>query len=117
MQIVEAVKQAKEEYWQQVKNYLDKYLIFHPNEIILGGGTAYYLRNNLKTWVDNYRSRGKKKIESSWSASLERDVKIIFEMWQEREKLSTRLTDAYALFLNMQKQVEKITRAKKWEEI
>ena len=103
--LASAVKQAREDYWLLVSQWLKMSLENDASEIILGGGTADYLRQELtKFFNKNYRDS-----ELFWGGNLERDVEILFSLNGEEEGMAMRLTDVYGVLRFLQKQITKTT--------
>jgi hypothetical protein len=103
--IASAVKQAREDYWLLVNQWLRISLEYDAEEIIVGGGTADYLRQELEKFL----SRDYRNSELSWAANLERDVEILFSLNEEEEGMAMRLTDVYGVLRFLQKQITKTT--------
>lgn len=99
-QITEAVKFARADYWRALSNWLYNNVPSQLNEVIISGGTAGYLRSELKeyfsyttiAWIDQLES----KIHSAFGSSV------------GTASLSLRLTDAYGLFLFLSNKVVKV---------
>ncbi len=71
------------------------------HEIVIGGGTAYYFQRELKDFLGrNYHST-----KVFWSADLEKDVQMAFNLDPQKDSICVRLADAYGLFRYMQQQV------------
>ncbi len=101
LQIAEAIKRVRADYWQRVHKWLLMALPHESQEIVVGGGTAYYFGKELKDFLGrNYSNTG-----VYWSADLERDVQIIFNLDPEKDSICVRLADAYGLFRYMQQLV------------
>ncbi|TVQ47118.1 MAG: ParM/StbA family protein [Gloeocapsa sp. DLM2.Bin57] len=98
-----AVKQAREDYWLLVNQWLKIVLEYDAEEIIVGGGTADYLRQELNKFL----SKDYRNSELSWAANLERDVEILFSLNGEEEGMAMRLTDVYGVLRFLQKQITK----------
>ncbi len=91
-EIVLAVKTAREEYWQILLNSIASEIpnISAFDEVILGGGTAYYFRDYLQGLFD--------KTKLNWCNHLEQRIaKFIGADWSNKS-LQYRLTDVYAFF-------------------
>ncbi len=101
LQIAEAIKRVRAGYWQRVNKWLVMALPHDSQEIVVGGGTAYYFQKELKDFLGrNYADTG-----VYWSADLEKDVQTIFNLDPEKDSICVRLTDAYGLFRYMQQLV------------
>lgn len=101
VEIAEAVKSARAEYWAMVSRHLLSAIPADANEIILGGGVSDYFRPELQQLL----SRNFAQVRLSWSAELEEDVRVSFNLSPEDRGLCVRLTDAYGLSRYMQQQV------------
>lgn len=100
-QIALSVSLAKQEYWLRIKQWLTMILDEDADEIIVGGGTADYLRSEIKTFL----SKNYSKAEVFWAANLERDIEILFNLNKKDDSLPMRLTDAYGLLRFFQRQI------------
>ncbi len=91
-EIVDAVKAARREYWQMLVNSINAEIpnSLQINDVILGGGTAHYLRAELERFF------AKKNI--NWCSHLESRIDSILGERRQKECLEYRLTDAYAFF-------------------
>lgn len=100
--MAKAIKVVRAEYWQMVMKWLLMEIPRDSQEVVIGGGTAYYFQKELEDFmVKNYR-----KTKVFWSADLEKDVQSVFELDPDRDRyLCVRLADAYGLFRYMQHQV------------
>ena len=91
--MVEAVKNARTEYWALVARFLINAIPTDIDQIIVGGGTADYLKPELERFlVQNFP-----QAQVSWSAELEEDVRVSFNLSPQDKALCARLTDAYGL--------------------
>lgn len=99
--IVEAIRKSRIEYWRRVSKWLDKYTPTAADEVVVGGGTAEYLKPELKTFC----TKRFPNATFSWAAELEEDVRQAFNLAPSKDALCLRLTDAYGLYRYMQKQV------------
>ena len=101
IQIAEAIKRVRGEYWERVMKWLLIALPKDSQEIVIGGGTAYYFQRSLK----DFMMRSLLETEVFWSADLERDVQAVFNLDPNIDSVCIRLADAYGLFRYMQHQV------------
>lgn len=99
-QIAEAVKFAREDYWRALSNWLYNNVPSQLNEVIISGGTAGYLRSQLKEYF-SYTA-------IAWIDELETKIKETFGSSVGTASLSLRLTDAYGLFLFLSNKVAKV---------
>ncbi len=99
--IVEAIKRERTNYWQKVMKWLLMALPHDSHEIVIGGGTAYYFERELK----DFMARNYPDCPVSWSADLEKDVMTVFNLDSNKDSICVRLADAYGLFRYMQQQV------------
>ena len=99
--IAEAIKRVRAEYWRRVSGWLLMTLPKDSQEIVIGGGTAYYFRKELKDLMaQNYQSP-----KIFWSADLEKDVQAVFNLDPNKDSICVRLADAYGVFRFMQHQL------------
>lgn len=96
-QIAEAVRISRLEYWTRVSNWLQSVLPNKIDEVIIGGGTAEYLKPEL---LDHFSG-----VTISWAADLQEDVRRAFNLPVEDNNLCSRLTDVYGLYRCLQRQV------------
>ena len=101
IQIAEAIKRARADYWKRVTKWLLIALPRDSQEIVIGGGTAYYFQRELK----DFMTRSYPDTEIYWSADLEKDVQSVFSLDPKKDSLCVRLADAYGLFRYMQHEV------------
>ena len=101
LQIAEAIKRVRADYWQRVNKWLLMALPHDGQEIVVGGGTAYYFQKELKDFL----GRDYPNTVLYWSADLEKDVQSIFNLDPEKDSICVRLADAYGLFRYMQELV------------
>jgi hypothetical protein len=91
--LVKAIKDAKEEYLNLVTSFFNANLkSFTVDEFVIGGGTANYLRSELRKY---FLSWGAENI--SWTETLERRIRQTFGEKIARESLEYRLGDVYGL--------------------
>ncbi len=101
MGIAEAIKRVRGDYWRRVSRWLLMTLPLDSQEIVIGGGTAYYFGKELKDFMaQNYQGT-----KVYWSADLEKDVQIIFNLDPSKDSICVRLADAYGVFRFMQQQL------------
>jgi hypothetical protein len=96
-QIIEVTTMARKEYWSKVSDWLNSNVPTNLDLVIIGGGTSNYLGNELKTIFAH--------TTISWAAELEEDVRLAFNLSQEKDSLCLRLTDVYGLFRYLHSQV------------
>lgn len=100
-QISEAVKYARAEYWKIISKFILNYIPFDIDEVIIGGGTFDYFRQELKQLI----SQNFPHAHLCLGGDLEEDVRISFNFQPEHRALCTRLTDSYALSNFLKRQV------------
>ncbi len=100
-QLVEAIKAARSEYWGMVSRFLLNSIPADVDEIIVGGGTSDYLRPELQSFFAGHFGQA----SLSWSAELEEDVRVAFNLSSQKKGLCVRLSDAFGLSRFMQQQV------------
>jgi len=91
--MVEAVKNARTEYWALVARFLINEIPSNIEQIVIGGGTADYLKPELQRFL----AQNFPQVTVSWSAELEEDVRVSFNLSPSDKALCARLTDAYGL--------------------
>ncbi len=96
--ILSTVNYARQEIYDLTAQWLLENIPMDVNEIIIGGGTAYYYRNALKNLLKRYRG-----VNVTWSAGLEKQVSEVFGL--PSLDAASRVTDAYSLFMWMQNQL------------
>ena len=88
-----AIKFATLEYKTIIFNFLDANLKqFEVNEFVIGGGTANYLRSELRKYFSSF------KAEISWAEALEQRIEQTFTQQIRKQSLAYRLSDVYGLF-------------------
>ena len=92
-QIVEAIKISRVEYWAMVMRFLTTRIPDDVDEIIIGGGAAAYFQAELRQFFGQNYPRA----ALCWSADLEEEVRIAFNLPPEAQALRARLTDPYGL--------------------
>ncbi len=99
--IAEAIKRVRADYWGRVSRWLLMTLPRDSQEIVIGGGTAYYFHKELKDFLaQNYQ-----ETKVYWSADLEKDVQTVFNLDPSKDSICVRLADAYGVFRFMQQQL------------
>lgn len=89
-----AISEAMQEYLTVINNFLSANLkSFRLDELVIGGGTANYLKSELKKYLHSF---GATKI--SWTENLEQRINQTFGSKIKRESLEYRLCDVYGLF-------------------
>lgn len=96
-QIAEAVRLSRLEYWNRVSSWLRSVVPSKIDEVIIGGGTAEYLKPELQAYFSG--------VPISWAADLQEDVRRAFNIPPEEDHLSVRLTDVYGMYRCLQRQV------------
>ncbi|MBD2440563.1 ParM/StbA family protein [Nostoc sp. FACHB-110] len=100
-QIADVVRACRTEYWGKVARFFRTHISETADEIIIGGGSFDYYRDDLKTFfVQNYPNA-----HISWGAELEEDVRVSFNIGNKSKSLCARLTDAYGLSNFLRNQV------------
>jgi hypothetical protein len=97
LQIAEAVKVSRNDYWRRLLEWLKSVLPGKIDLVVIGGGTAEYLRPELEK---HFRGTS-----LSWAAELEEDVRLAFNIPESENHLCMRLTDVYGLFRLLYQQV------------
>ncbi len=92
-QITEALKASRGEYWAMVERFLRGSIASEVNEIIVGGGAADYFKPELRQFLAQNYSHA----NICWSADLEEDVRLAFNLVPAAGVLCSRLTDVYGL--------------------
>jgi hypothetical protein len=89
-----AVKEAREQYWMMLGNWLRAQQFPKVDEVILAGGTAHYYQKEIEGLFP--------RMHCHWVERLEEQVKNLLgeKLW--REGWAYRLTDAYAYFFYLQ---------------
>lgn len=91
--LLSVIDDAKKEYFNIVTNFLNDHLSsFSVDEFVIGGGTAYYLRNELDKYLQGW------EVQISWGFPLEWRIGKIFGEMIKRKSLEYRLCDVYGLF-------------------
>ena len=99
--IAEAIKTVRADYWGRVSRWLLMKLPRDSQEIVIGGGTAYYFHKELK----DFMARNYQETKVYWSANLEKDVQTVFNLDPNIDSICVRLADAYGVFRFMQQQL------------
>lgn len=89
-QIMSVTTTSRQEYCRQVADYLSRHIPHNIEQIIIGGGTASYLQNELKGLFGS--------TAISWAAELEEDVRLAFNLPPQEDALCLRFADVYGLF-------------------
>ncbi|MBV9387053.1 MAG: ParM/StbA family protein [Chroococcidiopsidaceae cyanobacterium CP_BM_ER_R8_30] len=97
VQIAEAVRLSRLEYWNRISSWLRSVIPSKIDEVIIGGGTAEYLKPELQAYFAG--------VPISWAADLQEDVRRAFNIPPEDDHLSLRLTDVYGIYRCLQRQV------------
>ncbi len=98
-EIKEAITDAQQEYVATLTNWIGQQVPpnVSPDEILIGGGTARYLRAALNELFKPYGA------QINWSRSLEQRVAQTFENQVSKNYLAPRLADVYGLFYKLLK--------------
>lgn len=92
-QLARVITNTREEYWALIKQWLSSVMPKELDELIIAGGTAYYLKPEL----DNYLGWA----EPSWGAwggnNEEDDIKTIFANHPNADSLALRFKDVYVM--------------------
>ena len=99
--MTEAVKNARAEYWAIVARFILGNIPADVDEIIVGGGASDYLKPELQRFFTQNFSNA----NISWSADLEEDVRVSFNLSPSDKALCVRLTDCYGLSSFLRQQV------------
>lgn len=94
-QIAEAVRLARQEYWDAIARWLRESVPSDLDEVVVGGGTADYLKSELKSHFG--------RVPMSWAAEVEEDVQRAFNL--SDRNLCLRLADSYGAFRCLQRQI------------
>ncbi|MEM7561293.1 MAG: ParM/StbA family protein, partial [Planctomycetota bacterium] len=94
-EIAEAVRLARQEYWDAIARWLRESIPNELDEAIVAGGTADYLKSELKAYFG--------RVPLSWAAEVEEDVQRAFNL--SDHNLCLRLADSYGAFRCLQRQV------------
>lgn len=96
-EIKEAIEDAQKEYLATLSNWIAQQIPPHLelDEILIGGGTARYLKSDLTKLLKPYGA------QLNWVRSLERRVGQTFEDEVSKDYLAPRLVDVYGLFYKM----------------
>ena len=100
MEVIElkgAIADARKEYLALLTNWLSQQIpaSISLDEILIGGGTAQYLKPELTAALKRYRA------QLNWGKTLEMRVKQAFETQVRHHSLAMRLADVYGLFYKM----------------
>ena len=92
-----ALADGRKEYLALLTNWLSQQIpsTLDLDEILIGGGTAQYLKPELTAALKPYRA------QLNWGKTLELRVKQAFETQVRHHSLAMRLADVYGLFYKM----------------
>jgi hypothetical protein len=90
--LITAIRLARVEYWHRVERLLLNHIPADVDEVIVGGGTAEYLRSELQ----GFFAQQFPDAHLSWSAELVEDVAVALNLSSD-VALCSRLTDAFGL--------------------
>jgi hypothetical protein len=93
----QAISHGVCEYLVLLNNWLSQQLPRRLNldEILIGGGTARYLKPELTETLKSYGA------QLNWGQTLERRVRQAFGLEVKHDSLATRLADVYGLFYKL----------------
>lgn len=94
-QIAEAVRISRQEYWDAISRWLRSAVPADLDEVVVAGGTAEYLKSELKGYFG--------RVPMSWAAEVEEDVQRAFNLGDRN--LCLRLADSYGAFRCLNRQV------------
>jgi hypothetical protein len=103
--IQKAIIQAREEYWLMLSQWLKLQIKDDVDEVIVAGGTANFLRPELKLLL--------KSSKVLWCDELERRINSSFSDQIKANCLQYRLADVYGLFFYLLSRLERIAKATK----
>lgn len=89
-----AVQTARHEYLLKLSQWLSINLEVDTDQLIVGGGTAFYVYSSLSSFLKEKYPQ----VEIIWGSDLEKDVEILFNLSDDSDMLTTRITDVYALY-------------------
>lgn len=89
-QIRNAIATAREQYWLSLSEWLKPHIPPEVDEVIIGGGTAYYYERDLNAFFSGF--------EINWCKDLEDQLGRGYLSEISRYGLSYRLTDCYGFF-------------------
>lgn len=98
--IASAIKLARTDYWEALYNWFQNNIPYELDSVIISGGTADYLRSELKSCFSH--------AAITWVDELELKIKETFGTNIPNASLSFRLTDAYGFFMFMSNKVVKV---------
>lgn len=91
--LVKAIEDAQEEYLTLLTSFFNANLkSFAIDEFVIGGGTANYLRSELRKYFLSWRAEN-----ICWTETLEQRIRKTFGEKIARESLEYRLCDVYGL--------------------
>jgi len=93
-ELLVVIDNARNQYVEVLKNWLERHLPSEIDELIIGGGTAHYLKKELEEILSVFNI----KSPINWGDSLEEDLIEDFGDDIRMNFLESRLTDAYGLF-------------------
>jgi hypothetical protein len=99
-QIADAILTAREEYWARLKDWLDTVLP-KATEIILSGGAAMYLHDELEAYFDWTPTYWGIDLQTRLQQWLELDYRSSLP---DKDALSFRLVDAFGMYLEFVEQ-------------
>jgi hypothetical protein len=106
--IVNAITIARRDYWSRLYDWLES-ILPRVNEVILSGGAALYLEQELQNCFQN--------VSIYWGTDLQQQIKEAFKnsshsyycSFKESEALSFRLIDVFGLFMRFRAKMEQVT--------
>lgn len=105
-ELVSAISLARNEYWQRLEGWLRKVLPLDVGEVILCGGAALHLRFELKRYFHGRSVYWGTELQNRVQQTLGLDYR---SDEPNKESLSFRLCDLYALFEHLESRVEILT--------
>jgi hypothetical protein len=85
-----AIGTAREQYWLSLSNWISNFIPVDVDEVIIGGGTAYYYEREFNALFSGQTI--------NWGQELESQVERCYHAKVAQHGLSYRLTDLYGYF-------------------
>lgn len=89
-QIRDAIAITREQYWLTLSNWLQSYIPAEIDEVIMGGGTAYYYEREFNRFFQG--------VKTNWCSELEAQLNRTYQTQISQYGLNYRLTDVYGFF-------------------
>ena len=100
--LVAAIEQAEEWYWQKIEKWLVQVLPRDWDEIIVSGGAARFLEIRLEDYLDELSPRSMptgRRRDMLWNGGLDETLQQVFQFSRfSYDASADRLADAYGLF-------------------